>query len=127
MGLPTALRFGPFVLDSPNQRIVRGERVLTLAPKSFAVLTYLSMRAGRLVSKQELLNAVWPGVHVSDAVLKTSVGEIRKALGDPARSPVFIETVHRRGYRFIAAVTPGWSEGDNDADARQREALRPPP
>ena len=105
MGTLTVLRFGPFLLDEANQRLVRGQRAMALTPKSFAVLAHLLSKAGRLVSKDELLNAAWPGVHVGDAVLKTSVREIRKALADPARSPVFIETVHRRGYRFIASVT----------------------
>ena len=105
MTTSTVLRFGPFLLDEPNQRLTRGEQVLSLAPKSLSVLIYLIGKAGNLVSKDELLNALWPDVHVGDAVLKTCVRGIRKALADPARSPVFIETVHRRGYRFIAPVT----------------------
>src|SRR5262245_20027040 len=105
MATTTLFRFGPFLLDEANQRLIRDQRAMALPPKSFAVLAHLLSRAGRLVTKEELLNAVWPGVHVGDAVLKTSIREIRKALADPARSPVFIETVHRRGYRFIASVT----------------------
>ena len=60
---------------------------------------------GRLVPKQELLDAVWPGVFVGDAVLKVTIREVRKALGDDPHAPRFIETAHRRGYRFIAPVT----------------------
>ena len=56
--------------------------------------------------KQELLDAVWPGVFVGDAVLKVTIREIRKALGDDTDQPRFIETAHRRGYRFVAPVTP---------------------
>ena len=66
--------------------------------------SYLATRPGRLVPKQELLDAVWPGVFVGDAVLKVAIREIRKALGDDSQHPRFIETAHRRGYRFIAAV-----------------------
>ena len=105
MTTSTVFRFDPFLLDEPNQRLTRGEHVLSLAPKSLSVLIYLIGKTGNRVSKDELLNALWPDVHVGDAVLKTCVREIRKALADPARSPVFIETVHRRGYRFIAPVT----------------------
>src|SRR5262245_60958803 len=125
MAPSTMLRFGPFLLDGANQRVLRGEQPLTLTPKSFAVLAHLSMRAGLLVSKHELLGAVWPDVRVSEAVLKTSVREIRKALGDPARSPLFIETVHRRGYRFIAAVSAVAPDHATDTDARRREVSRP--
>ena len=105
-------RFGPFLLDEANQRLIRGDGTVVLSPKSFSVLTYLLSKAGRLVSKDELLGAVWPGVHVGDAVLKTSIREVRKALADPARSPIFIETLHRRGYRFIASVTAMPAEPD---------------
>ena len=124
MATSTVLRFGPFLLDAANQQLVRGERTMALTPKSLAVLTYLSTRPGRLVSKEELLHAVWPGVHVGDAVLKTSVREIRKALDDPARAPVFIETVHRRGYRFISPVTAGRAD-DNDGGREHRDAASP--
>lgn len=87
MATTTLFRFGPFLLDEANQRLIRDQRAMALPPKSFAVLAYFLSRAGRLVSKEELLDAVWPGVHVGDAVLKTSIREIRKALADPARSP----------------------------------------
>ena len=77
---------------------------MPLTPKAFGVLHYLAARAGRLIPKRELLDALWPGVFVGDAVLKSAILEVRKALGDTPQSPQFIETAHRRGYRFIAAV-----------------------
>src|SRR5206468_3414950 len=61
--------------------------------------------AGQLVSKEALLNAVWPQTYVSDVVLMVCIRELRRALGDDAKQPRYIETVHRRGYRFIAAAT----------------------
>ena len=122
MTTSTVLRFGPFLLEEANQRLTKGARTLSLAPKSLAVLVHLSRRAGRLVTKDELLSSVWPDVHVGDAVLKTSVREIRKALADPARSPVFIETVHRRGYRFIAPVTVVEAEPDQDIAATRHRS-----
>ena len=76
-----------------------------MTPKALAVLDFLAEHPGQLVTKSELLDAVWPGVFVADGVLKVCVREVRRALGDDARTPRFIETAHRRGYRFIATVT----------------------
>src|SRR5262245_53699607 len=99
------MRFSPFRLDVENECLWRGEQAVRLTPKAFAVLQHLVRHAGRLVSKKELLAEVWPEIAVGEAVLKVSIGEIRKALGDQAQAPQFIETVHRRGYRFIAPLT----------------------
>jgi len=100
------LAFPPFRLDTADERLWRGTQAIPLTPKALAVLRYLVENRGRLVTKDELLNSGWPGVHVGDAVLKSCVLEIRRALDDPARSPKFIETVHRRGYRFVAEPAP---------------------
>src|SRR4029453_14232184 len=77
----------------------------TLTAKAKAVLRYLVAHPGRLVRKADLLAAVWPNVHVSDWALTTCIREIRHVLGDVARAPQYIATVHRQGYRFIAPVT----------------------
>ena len=84
-------------LDRPE-----GARCLTLPPKAFTVLRYLLEHPGRIVTKDELLRAAWPGVVVSDWAVRTCLREIREALGDGALAPRYIETVHRRGYRFAA-------------------------
>jgi DNA-binding winged helix-turn-helix (wHTH) protein/tetratricopeptide (TPR) repeat protein len=102
------LAFPPFRLDIADERLWRGGQAIALTPKALAVLRYLVEHRGRLVTKDELLNSGWSGVHVGDAVLKSCILEIRRALDDPARSPKFIETVHRRGYRFVAE--PAWGE-----------------
>lgn len=81
-----------------------GERRLSLTPKAFAVLCCLIDHAGQLVEKEDLLGAVWAGTVVSDAVLTTCVREIRRRLGERARTPRYIQTVHRRGYRWIAPL-----------------------
>jgi DNA-binding winged helix-turn-helix (wHTH) protein len=94
--------FAPFVLDSGNQRLWKGEKAIELRPKAFAVLQRLAERPGQLITKEDLLDAVWPGVSVSDTVLKVCIREIREALGDDVEAPRYIETAHRRGYRFIA-------------------------
>jgi DNA-binding winged helix-turn-helix (wHTH) protein len=105
MKLDRPVFFTPFRLDPANRRLQSGEQVIPLRAKSFAVLKYLVEHAGELVSKDKLLDAVWPSTAVSDTVLKTSIREIREALSDLARTPRFIETAHRSGYRFIAEVT----------------------
>ena len=101
------LRFASFRLDAVNACLWRGTKTIRLTPKAFAVLQYLVERPGELVTKDALLEAVWPSTVVGDAVLKVCVREIRKALGDPAGTPRYIATVHRLGYRFIAGVADG--------------------
>jgi DNA-binding winged helix-turn-helix (wHTH) protein len=101
--------FPPFRLDSVNQCLWRQcecaeDRRILLTPKAYAVLTYLVDRAGRLVPQDELLEAIWPDTFVQPEVLKYQIADIRGALGDSAKQPSFIETLPRRGYRFIAAV-----------------------
>jgi predicted ATPase/DNA-binding winged helix-turn-helix (wHTH) protein len=83
----------------------QGNQLVPLPPKPFAVLAYLVARAGEVVTKDELLEAVWPETVVSEGVLKTCMGQVRQVLGETARTPRYIATVHRRGYRFIAPVT----------------------
>jgi pimeloyl-ACP methyl ester carboxylesterase/DNA-binding winged helix-turn-helix (wHTH) protein len=85
--------------------LYRDGTLVPLAPKAFSVLSHLVANGGRLLPKQELLDTAWPGVFVTDAVLKVTIRDIRKALGDSPTSPTFIETAHRRGYRFIAPLT----------------------
>ena len=97
--------FGGFRLDATNEQLWQGMQAIPLRPKAFAVLAHLVDHAGQLVTKQQLLEAVWPGTFVSDAVLKDSIRQVRDALGDDADSPRYIETAHRRGYRFIGRIS----------------------
>src|SRR5262245_5200753 len=97
-----SVQFGPFRLDAENACIWRGSEALHLTPKAFAVLRALLARPGRLVTKDELWQSVWPGIAVSDAALTVCIREIRQRLHDDAKAPRVIETVHRRGYRLIA-------------------------
>ena len=91
-------------LDRENEWVWQGEQRLQLTPKAFAVLRYLVDRPGRVVTKDELLREGWPDTVVSEWVLTTCIRQICRALRDERQTPRFIETVHRRGYRFIAAV-----------------------
>jgi DNA-binding winged helix-turn-helix (wHTH) protein/tetratricopeptide (TPR) repeat protein len=103
-----------FWIDRESLRLWRShaggedERV-RLTPKSFDVLRYLAENPGRLVSHDELLEALWPGVHVQPEVLKSHILSIRTALGDTISSPRFIETQRGRGYRFIGRMRTGSS------------------
>jgi DNA-binding winged helix-turn-helix (wHTH) protein/predicted ATPase len=103
---PTELLcFGEFLIDFCNACVWKDHEQLPLTMKAFAVLGYLVTHPNRILSKNEIFAAVWPGVVVSDWALATCVREIRRVLGDEARNPRIIETVYGRGYRFIAAVT----------------------
>lgn len=96
--------FAPFRLEPANARLWRATEALALPPKVFAVLGHLVEHPGRLVTKDELLDAVWQRRFVSESVLKDCINQLRKVLGDDAKAPRYIETVARRGYRFIAEV-----------------------
>src|SRR5262245_428854 len=96
--------FDRFSLDLINECLWRGSEEIKIRPKAFALLNYLLNRSGQLVTKDELLKAVWPETFVGDAVLKVTVQQLRDALEDDPKSPRFIETSHRRGYRFIAEI-----------------------
>lgn len=98
-------RFGEFVIDEAQARLAHGARNVELAPRAFQVLCELLRRAGQLVPKDALLDAVWGHRHINEAALKNIVSQLRQALGDDARESMYIQTVPRRGYRFIASVT----------------------
>ncbi len=98
------LAFDRFCLDSDSGDLSGPSGRVPLTPKALSMLQYLASRPGKLVGKDELLDMLWPGVFVDDSVIKVCMREIRRALGDDVRAPRFIETAHRRGYRFIASV-----------------------
>lgn len=97
--------FEGFRLDQHDEQLWRGEAVVHLHPKTLAVLGCLVTQAGQLVTKDALLAAVWPETVVSESVVTVAIRQLRRALEDQARTPRFIETVHGRGYRFIAPVS----------------------
>ena len=99
---PVCVRFDAFELDEPNALLLRDGKALTLPPRPFGVLCALARRPGSLLTKHALLDDVWGHQFVTDSVLKTAISEVRAALGDDPKQPHYIETVSRRGYRFIA-------------------------
>ena len=96
--------FGDFEVDSDQRILMRDGRPLPLTPKVFDTLLILIENSGRIVEKEALMNRLWPDTFVEEANLGFNVNQLRKALGDDARHPRYIETVSRRGYRFIARV-----------------------
>lgn len=115
--------FPPFWLDILNECLWRrrddgDDERIRLTPKAFAVLRYLVDHAGRLVTQDELIEAVWPDIFVQPEVLKGQILDIRRALGDRPKDPLFIETLPRRGYQFIAPI--------KDVSAEARVVLEQP-
>ena len=102
--VPVMKAFHEFRLDPKDQRLWNGENSVTLTPKAFDVLRYLVEHAGKLVTRDELLNALWSEKYVNPELINKYILEIRKALGDRPDKPAFVETISKRGYRFIAAV-----------------------
>ncbi len=100
-----ALLFHPFHLSSDVDLLFKGEDVIPLEPQAVRVLRYLAEHHDRVVSKDELLEHVWPNVFTTDGVLKKAISQARRSLGDDPDDARFIATYHGRGYRFIAPVT----------------------
>jgi TolB-like protein/DNA-binding winged helix-turn-helix (wHTH) protein/Flp pilus assembly protein TadD len=96
--------FKAFRLDTANHILWRDGNRVSIAPKSFDVLAYLVEHAGRVVTQDEILEALWPETYVNPEVLRKYILEVRKTLGDRVENPQFIETVPKRGYRFVAPV-----------------------
>ena len=106
--MPTAAsyRFGPFVVDGGAYRLLRDGVNIPLSPKIIDLLLFLAARPSVLVSKDDLFRALWPDVAVTDNALTQAVSELRQALGDDPANPKYVQTVARRGYRFISPVEP---------------------
>ena len=102
-------RWDDFVLDLDNFRLERGGMPVPLEPKAVNLLAFLVQHPGRLVTKQEIFEAVWPDTAVTDHALTRVIAQLRRALGDEAREANYIETVPTRGYRWVRqlAADPG--------------------
>jgi DNA-binding winged helix-turn-helix (wHTH) protein/tetratricopeptide (TPR) repeat protein len=109
--------FPPFSLSPGVGLLFRDGAAVSLEPRAVKVLSYLVRNRGRVVPKEELLDKVWADVFTTDAVLKQAVSQIRRALGDAAERPRYIQTFHARGYQFIAPVS---AEAEETAATSQR-------
>ncbi len=127
--MPGAYRFGPFTVDASSYRLTRDGAIIPLSPKIIDLLLYLVARQSALVGKDELFSALWPDVAVTDNALTQAVSELRQALGDDPSKPVYIQTVARRGYRFIAPVEEAArprEASSGSTSAGEQEAAQPP-
>jgi DNA-binding winged helix-turn-helix (wHTH) protein len=104
-GSPNLFQVGSWVVDAHASEISDGDRVVRLRPKALAFLMFLARHPNRLVTRQQILDVVWPDVVVGDASVTVVASELREALGDSPDQPTFIETIPRRGYRLIAKVS----------------------
>lgn len=123
----SAVFFGPFRLDFVDERVWHGREALNLTRKAFAVLRYLVEHGRQLVTKEALFTAIWPEVVVSEAALTVCIHEIRQALGESPKTPRYIETVSKRGYRWIAplATTPPVTSCQFSVLSQQNSATPP--
>ena len=110
------VQFGPFRFD-PGNGLWRGAIEVPLPPRALGVLTALIAQAGSVVSKQALMDAVWKDAFVTEASLLEAIRVLRDALQDDRSNPVYIQTVHRRGYRFVAEVTTTHALASQGADS----------
>jgi len=123
------VRFGEFELDEANALLLRGGSAIPLAPTPFGLLCALVRQPGSLLTKHALLDQVWGHSYVSDSVLKTAISDLRTVLVDDPRHPRYIETVARRGYRFIAVTTAlsvAAAQAPGNSPAAESAPLREP-
>jgi DNA-binding winged helix-turn-helix (wHTH) protein/TolB-like protein/Tfp pilus assembly protein PilF len=116
--------FGPFRLEPSEHRLMRGGQQVSLAPKTFELLVRLVENRGKLVLKEQIMQAVWPGSFVEDANLTVSISALRKVLGKQDGVPPYIETVPKKGYRFTALVREG-TLGEPPAASPETWTLEP--
>ena len=124
-----ALRFGPYRFDPQVGQLWRGTQEVKLTPKALAVLRLLVTRAGQVVTKDELFQTVWFDTVVGDDALTSCIQELRQALRDDARNSRYIETVHRRGFRFLGKVVssqyPVGSRKTTESRSQETESRSP--
>src|SRR5262245_32152148 len=98
------LRFGAFQIDPRTWSLTNAGRTVDLSPRLVEILAYLAARAGTIVTKDELLDRFWPDVHIAENTLTRAIADIRKAIGDSPEHPKYVQTLARRGYRFVPSV-----------------------
>jgi Tol biopolymer transport system component/DNA-binding winged helix-turn-helix (wHTH) protein len=125
----SGFRFGEFSMNVAERQLRRGGECIQLTPKVFDTLLFLVENAGHLVAKDTFLKHLWPDAFVEESSLAQSVSLLRKALGDDGDGSKFIETVPKRGYRFVATVWPlaGESDTGNGREAVKAHAPKEPP
>ena len=115
--------FEPFRIDLAERMLTRAEVAIPLPPKGFDLLALLVQNAGNLLEKERIIQALWPGTFVEEANVSNLIGLLRKTLGDSVKRPEYIQTVPKRGYRFVAATVP-LEPKPQESRARTEEILR---
>ena len=105
------MRFGPFTLDRRTWTLSREEGAVDLSPRLVEILAYLASKPGDTISKDDLLERFWPDVHITENTMTRAIADIRKAIGDSADTPKYIQTLARRGYRFVGEVVEAGDPG----------------
>jgi adenylate cyclase len=118
----SSIQFGEFILEMSERRLTRAGRPVALEPKTYDLLVILARYAGRLLTKRELLDLVWPESFVEEGILAVHVSNLRRVLGDSSRRRRYIETISRSGYRFIGRVT----EADVTRSPQSTKNIREP-
>lgn len=124
MSSESLIVFPPFRLDVLNEQLWRDNELVTVRPKPFAVLVYLATHPGRLVTAAELRKVVWPNTYVGEGLQRGYIREVRRVLGDAPERPHFIETIARRGYRFLPTPSSTQPVVSSPPPALQDSALR---
>ncbi|MDO8680261.1 MAG: winged helix-turn-helix domain-containing protein [Acidobacteriota bacterium] len=109
------IRFGPFQVDPRTWSLSRGGDAVDLSPRLVEILTAIIEKNGEIVTKDELLDRFWPGVNISENTLTRAIADIRKALGEQASEPQYIQTLARRGFRFVGAAETGGTTGASES------------
>jgi DNA-binding winged helix-turn-helix (wHTH) protein/tetratricopeptide (TPR) repeat protein len=107
----SAFLFDDVRVEPSTFRAFKAGQVIQLEPKTLRLLLFLIENRGRLIEKEEILDAIWPGTHVTENALTGEIGKLRKTLGDDPKAPKYIQTVHTRGYRFVAELAEANGEG----------------
>ena len=113
----TPFKVGDWTVDPAANRLFRGDREVRVEPKAMRVLTYLAERQGEVVSRHDLEAHVWTGMIVTDDAVTNTVIKLRRALGDKARDPAYIETIAKSGYRLIADISAVATQDDSTTPA----------
>src|SRR5512132_678045 len=121
----SAFLFDDVRVEPATFRVVKSGDTLALEPKALKLLLFLIENRGRLIEKNEILDAIWNGTHVTENALVSEIAKLRKSLSDDPKSPKYIQTVHTRGYRFIAEVQVETSMAPAVVNGNDAELARP--
>src|SRR3989440_8157235 len=122
---PSAFLFDDVRVEPATFRAFKAGQVISLEPKTLRLLLFLIENRDRLIEKDEILDAIWSGTHVTENALTREIGKLRKILGDDPKAPKYIQTVHTRGYRFIAELAEANGEGTRASAELEDEEARP--